>query len=74
MSLSLILFSRDPPEIRPPEHKKDDVYENNMAVFETVDETAKDAAKETYHTFASLVRILVKHCTSELDKARAIFR
>jgi len=67
-------YPRDPPEIRPPEHKKDDVYENNMAVFETVDETAKDAAKETYHTFASLVRILVKHCTSELDKARAIFR
>merc|ERR1711974_492550 len=43
-------------------------------VFETVDETAKEAAKTEYHTFSSLVRVLVKYCTSELDKARAIFR
>ena len=32
------------------------------------------AAKTEYHTFSSLVRVLVKYCTSELDKARAIFR
>ena len=83
-------LSRDPPPIAPPEHKKEDVYENNMNVFETVDETAKEvrenswlffftktplqAAKTEYHTFSSLVRVLVKYCTSELDKARAIFR
>ena len=35
-------LSRDPPPIAPPEHKKEDVYENNMNVFETVDETAKE--------------------------------
>ena len=85
-----IFLSRDPPPIAPPEHKKEDVYENNMNVFETVDETAKEvrqnswvffftttplqAAKTEYHTFSSLVRVLVKYCTSELDKARAIFR
>ena len=84
------ILSRDPPPIAPPEHKKEDVYENNMNVFETVDETAKEvrqnswflfltttplqAAKTEYHTFSSLVRVLVKYCTSELDKARAIFR
>ena len=37
-----ILTCRDPPPIAPPEHKKEDVYENNMNVFETVDETAKE--------------------------------
>ena len=84
------LACRDPPPIAPPEHKKEDVYENNMNVFETVDETAKEvgfreisalkyivhtqAAKTEYHTFSSLVRVLIKYCTSELDKARAIFR
>jgi len=67
-------YPRDPPPIAPPEHKKEDVYENNMNVFETVDETAKEAAKTEYHTFSSLVRVLIKYCTSELDKARAIFR
>jgi hypothetical protein len=45
-----------------------------MNVFETVDETAKEVAKTEYHTFSSLVRALVSRCTSELDKARAIFR
>ena len=37
-----ILPCREAPPITPPEHKKEDVYENNMNVFETVDETAKE--------------------------------
>lgn len=69
-----INYPRDPPPIMPPEHKKEDVYENNMNVFETVDETAKEAAQENYRTFSNLVRALVGRCASELDKARAIFR
>jgi hypothetical protein len=50
------------------------VYENNMAVFEVVDEAARTAAKENYRTFTSLVRFLVGRCSSDLDKARAIFK
>ena len=90
-SKTILTSFREAPPITPPEHKKEDVYENNMNVFETVDETAKEvtfvkshgrqkqecllqAAKTEYHTFSSLVRVLVKYCTSELDKARAIFR
>jgi hypothetical protein len=50
------------------------VYENNMAVFEAVDETARTAARDNYRTFSSLVRFLVGRCSSDLDKARAIFK
>eukprot|EP00090_Calanus_glacialis_P005526 TRINITY_DN14284_c0_g1_i2.p1 TRINITY_DN14284_c0_g1~~TRINITY_DN14284_c0_g1_i2.p1 ORF type:complete len:1081 (-),score=244.64 TRINITY_DN14284_c0_g1_i2:1211-4453(-) len=67
-------YPREPPPIQPPQFKKTDVYENNMAVFEVIDETAKTAATETYKTFSNLVRVLVGRCASELDKARAIFR
>ena len=67
-------YPRDAPPICPAEHKKEDVYENNMNVFESVDENAKVAAGKEYHTFSSLVRALVGRCASELDKARAIFR
>ena len=45
-----------------------------MAVFEVVDEAAKTAAKETYRTVTSLVRFLGGRCSSDLDKARAIFK
>ncbi len=45
-----------------------------MAVFEVVDEAARTAAKENYRTFTSLVRFLVGRCSSDLDKARAIFK
>merc|ERR1712106_355977 len=67
-------YPREPPPIEPPQFKKADVYENNMAVFEVIDETAKTAAEENYKTFSKLVRTLVGRCASELDKARAIFR
>ena len=67
-------YPREPPPIEPPQFKKADVYENNMAVFEVIDETAKKAAAENYKTFSNLVRVLVGRCASELDKARAIFR
>ena len=67
-------YPREPPVIEPPKFKKADVYENNMAVFEVIDEMAKTAAKDTYKTFSNLVRFLVGRSAAELDKARAIFR
>ena len=41
-SKTILTSFREAPPITPPEHKKEDVYENNMNVFETVDETAKE--------------------------------
>lgn len=67
-------YPREPPPVAPPQFGKQDVYENNMSVFEVVDEDAKQAAKEEYHTFTALVRFLVGRCTSDVEKARAIFR
>ena len=45
-----------------------------MAVFEVIDETSKNAAKDNWKTFTKLVRHLVGRCSSVVDKARAIFR
>ena len=67
-------YPREPPELQPPQFKKEAVYENNMAVFEVIDETSKNAAKDNWKTFTKLVRHLVGWCSSDVDKARAIFR
>ena len=64
-------YPREPPELQPPQFKKEAVYENNMAVFEVIDETSKNAAKDNWKTFTKLVRHLVGRCSSDVDKARA---
>jgi len=74
MNEILANYPREPPVLQPPQFKKDAVYENNMAVFEVIDETAKNAAKDNWKTFTKLVRHLVGRCSSDVDKARAIFR
>ena len=67
-------YPREPPPVAPPKFNKQEVYENNMSVFEVVDEDAKQAAKDEYHTFTALVRFLVGRCTSDIEKSRVIFR
>ena len=74
MNEILANYPREPPILQPPQFKKEAVYENNMAVFEVIDETAKTAAKDNWKTFTKLVRFLVGRCSSDVDKARAIFR
>ena len=74
MNEILANYPREPPVLQPPQFKKEAVYENNMAVFEVIDETAKNAAKANWKTFTKLVRHLVGRCASDVDKARAIFR
>ena len=74
MTEILANYPREPPALRPPQFKKEDVYENNMAVFEVIDENAKNAAEDNWKTFSKLVRNLVGRCSSDVDKARAIFR
>ncbi len=67
-------YPRDPPEIEPPPYNKEMVYENNFHVFEVVDADAIRISEDTYLTYTSLVRDLVGKCTSDIEKARAIFR
>ena len=74
MNEILANYPREPPVLQPPQFKKEAVYENNMAVFEVLDETSKNAAKDNWKTFTKLVRHLVGRCSSDVDKARAIFR
>ena len=45
-----------------------------MAVFEAVDEVALKAAGLEHRTLTGVARMLVNKCSSDLDKARAIFR
>ena len=74
MNEILANYPREPPPLHPPQFKKEAVYENNMAVFEVIDENAKNAAEDNWKTFSKLVRNLVGRCSSDVDKARAIFR
>ncbi|XP_023319784.1 hillarin isoform X2 [Eurytemora carolleeae] len=67
-------YPREPPPIEVPRFTKDQVYENNMAVFEAVDEVALKAAGLEHRTLTGVARMLVNKCSSDLDKARAIFR
>jgi len=67
-------YPKDPPDIRPPEYLKAQVYENNDDVFETVDECARKAAQTKFSSFTALVRHLVGNFSSDVDKARALFR
>ena len=67
-------YPRDPPAVDPPPYNKEMVYENNSHIFEAVDDDALKVAEETYLSYTSLVRDLVGKCTSDIEKARALFR
>ena len=68
-------YPRDPPNVEPPPYNKEMVYENNSHVFEVVDDDAiRVSSEEAYLSYTSLVRDLVGKCTSDIEKARALFR
>lgn len=67
-------YPRDPPPVEPPPYNKEMVYENNHHVFEAVDDDAIKVSEENYRTYTALVRGLVGKCTSDIEKARALFR
>ena len=50
------------------------VYENNHHIFEVVDDDAIRVAEEAYLSYTSLVRDLCGKCTSDIEKARSLFR
>lgn len=67
-------YPRDSPKIQPTVHSKEEVYEDNMSVFEAVDDTAIKMASMNFGSYTSLVRELTGKFSSDIDKARAIFR
>lgn len=63
--------SAPPPQ--PPAVSKFQIY-NDPIEFEEVDRIAISVAQEDQKTFTDLVRQLVGRCTSDIEKARTIFR
>ena len=57
----------------PPSFAKTEIY-RDPTVFAGVDERAISVAQEDQQTFTDLVRQLVAGCSSDVEKARAIFR
>ena len=50
------------------------MYENNYDVFEEVDATAGRIAQDGYKMYTNLVRDLIHGYTSDVEKARVLFR
>lgn len=65
-----------PPPPCPPKVSKWQLYESERAdeVFKDVDARAINIAQEDQQTFTDLVHHLTRHCLTDIEKARAIFR
>jgi len=66
-------YPSQPPPPVPPSFAKTEIY-RDPTVFAGVDERAISVAQEDQQTFTDLVRQLVAGCSSDVEKARAIFR
>ena len=66
-------YPSQPPPPVPPSFAKTEIY-RDPTVFAGVDERAISVAQEDQQTFTDLVRQLVTGCSSDVEKARAIFR
>lgn len=66
-------YPAQPPPPVPPSQIKTDIY-HDPDEFAEVDQLAIQVAQEDQKTFTDLVRMLVGHCSSDVEKARTIFR
>jgi len=66
-------YPAQPPPPLPPPQQKTDIY-LSPEEFAEVDQLAIQVAQEDQKTFTDLVRQLVGQCTSDVEKARTIFR
>ncbi|ROT79708.1 hypothetical protein C7M84_001572 [Penaeus vannamei] len=66
-------YPASPPPPQPPPQTKLDIY-TDPEEFAQVDQLAIQVAQEDQKTFTDLVRMLVGHCSSDVEKARTIFR
>ncbi|XP_047740561.1 hillarin-like [Hyalella azteca] len=67
------LYPAQPPPPLPPPQAKTDIY-LSPDEFAEVDQLAIQVAQEDQKTFTDLVRLLVGQCSSDVEKARTIFR
>lgn len=65
-----------PPSPKPPKISKMELYNNEEPdeVFKDIDQLAINVAKEDQQTFTDLVHHLTRHCLTDIEKVRAIFR
>lgn len=61
------------PKPTPPAISKYEIY-NDPSEFHDIDQIAISVAQNDQKTFTDLVRQLIGHCTSDVEKARTIFR
>lgn len=66
-------YPAQPPPPMPPPQTKTDIY-MDPDEFAEVDQLAIQVAQEDQKTFTDLVRMLVGHCASDVEKVRTIFR
>lgn len=64
------------PAPKPPKVSKMELYnsEEPDEVFRDIDQLAINVAKEDQQTFTDLVHHLTRHCLTDIEKVRAIFR
>lgn len=61
------------PPMEPPEGKKSSLYKS-PEIFARLDAHAMQMANTDFNSMTDLVRELTKHCKTELEKARVLFR
>lgn len=69
----VVPYPNHPPPPGPPSVSKMEIY-SDPAVFADIDQVAIHVAREDQQTFTDLVRLLTIPCTSDVEKARVIFR
>lgn len=69
----LFPYPSNPPQPQPPQVAKMQLYRDPL-VFADIDQIAISVAQEDQKTFTDLVRMLIGRCTSDVEKARTIFR
>lgn len=64
------------PPPKPPQVSKMELYNSDEPdeVFRDIDQLAINVAKEDQRTFTDLVHHLTRHCLTDIEKVRAIFR
>ncbi|XP_076355928.1 hillarin-like [Tachypleus tridentatus] len=73
VSEELVPYPTHPPSPTPPQTEKVEIY-NDPTVFTELDQVAINVAQEDQVTFTELVRLLIRDCHSDIEKARALFR
>lgn len=64
------------PSPKPPQVSKMELYDSEEPdeVFREIDQLAINVAREDQQTFTDLVHHLTRHCLTDIEKVRAIFR